>query len=112
MFSWSDYVDRGAGVATLRKTGTVVFALRQENTMETVACCFVDGDAFFVVDENAGPVAGVWSDAETRTELLTLRFGSRERALMFKKSFDDAKVHIINKVNENLPQHVLSYLSI
>ena len=44
--------------------------------METVGCCFVDGDAFFVVDENAGPVAGVWSDAETRTELLTLRFGS------------------------------------
>ena len=31
---------------------------------------------------------------------------------MFKKSFDDAKVHITNKVNENLPQHVLSYLSI
>ena len=77
--------------------------------METVACCFVDGDAFFVVDENAG--RGVWSDAETRTELLTLRFGSQERALMFKKSFDDAKVHIINKVNENLPQHVSSYLS-
>ena len=80
--------------------------------METVACCFMDGDAFFVVDENAGPVPGVWSDAETRTELLTLRFGSRERALMFKKSFDDAKVHIINKVNENLPQNVFSYLSI